>query len=106
MLRLPLLMQETDSCFQCFTPFLSFWFRIGQNRVNGMRKREQKNNSLKGFFPFASFSSWYLQLNQLPHNSNRKPSGSHWSCPPQALSLPQRNIVETSRGVILPASGF
>lgn len=54
-------MQERDSCFQWFAPFLSFWFRIGQNRVKGVRKKGNivlQRDSSPSPHSAAGISSW------------------------------------------------
>lgn len=78
-------MQGRDTCFKYFTPCLFFWLRISQKWANGVTQRERRNP--QRIFSFLLPQSSFLQLKQLLYNSDRRPSGSHRSCPPQAEAL-------------------
>lgn len=42
LLELSQLVQGRDTCFKYFTPFLSVWLRIGQNKANRVTERGEK----------------------------------------------------------------
>ena len=94
LLRLLLLTQKRDPCFQYIAPFLSFWFRIGQNRASGAIQREKGKTIPRRDFPLrliqqlASAASPRFQQKTLWQPLALPTTGRG---PP----LPQRNMAET-----------